>query len=77
VWIHLPAGSAVYPGGFAKDLRVTLGGELQLTLGPARVGVADAILPADMVPAVDARLEAGFADAAQDSGAAAADIRAR
>src|SRR3954467_4061612 len=60
----------------AKHLAKARTGELHLALGPRRVPARDEVLPLDVVPAMDADLEACIAHPAHDLRAARADVRA-
>ena len=60
----------------AKHLAKTRTGQLHLVLGPGRVPAGDKVLPFDVVPAVDADLEARIAHAAHGLRAPRADVRA-
>jgi hypothetical protein len=77
VLIHLPTGSTMDRRGGVEEIRVTVDRQHHLPFGPRPILATDAILPAYVVPAVDARLEAGIADAAQEVGATPADVRSR
>ena len=76
VHVHLPSRGAVRARRLAKDLRVALACTLHLGVRPALVGAGDAVLPADVVPAVDARLVPRVAHALHDVACPLADVGA-
>ena len=59
VLVHLPAGGAVGLRIGREDVGEAIAGALHLGARPGRVRRGDAVLPADVVPRVDAGLEAG------------------
>jgi hypothetical protein len=74
VHVHLPAGGAVGEWRRTEDFDVAVAGALHLGARPRGVGAGHAILPADVVPGVDARLETRVAGRAHDIGRAPADV---
>src|SRR5436190_13256962 len=72
--VQLPAGGAPGARRLAEYVLETPRGAFHLALGPAGVAPHHKILPAHMVPAVHADLEAAAAHRAHDIRAAAADI---
>ena len=76
VAVHLPAGGAVHPRRLAEDLGEALAGPVHLGARPFLVGLADAVLPAHVIPGVHAHLEAGIAHRPHHVRAALADIGA-
>ena len=65
VRVDLPAGRASVLGALAEDRLEALARAPHLALGPGRVARGDVVLPAHVVPAVHADLEAGVAHRAQ------------
>ncbi len=77
VGVHLPAGGAVRARRDAEDLVESLDRPAHLLPRPVAVPGRDIVLPQDVVVTVDADLEAGVSDAAQDVRAGAADVGPR
>src|SRR3989338_2972477 len=75
VAVRLPTGGGMGMRRFAENLLVTFHRALQLAPCPRFILVRHMILPADMVVAMNAGLEARIAHAAHNVGAFPADVR--
>src|SRR6267142_3569554 len=75
--VGLPAGCSPGSGNFPENRFETLAGEPHLALGPDGIAAGDVVLPAHVVPAVDADLETRVARRAHRVRALAADVRPR
>src|SRR3989442_3471301 len=75
--VGLQAGGSRGPGNFPEHRFETLAGEPHLALGPGGIAPGDIILPAHVVPAVDADLETRVPRRAHRVRALAADVRPR
>ncbi len=75
--VHLPARGAVRERRRPEDVGIAVAGALHLGARPRGVGASDAVLPAHVVPGVDACLEPGIARRPHDVGRPPADVGAR
>src|SRR5438132_13906261 len=75
--VHLPSRGAVRAWLGFEDVDETLARVLHLFRGPPRIRSEHAVLPLDVVPAMDAHLESGIANVSHHVGASASDVRAR
>src|SRR5438067_1098976 len=75
VVIDLPAGCAVHDGRAVEDLRELIAGERELAPGPPLARPAHPVLPAHVIEAVHAHLEAAARDILKLCAAPAADVR--
>src|SRR3989442_15605200 len=75
--VGLQAGGSRGPGNFPESRFETRAGEPHLALGPGGIAAGDVILPAHVVPAVDADLETRVPRRAHRVRALAADVRPR
>src|SRR5450759_5875094 len=75
--VHLPAGGAVRQRGLLEDVGKPRACKLHLLTRPHGAGAVEPVLPLDVVPAMDADVEALIAYAAHDVARPSADIGSR
>src|SRR5438046_7514912 len=75
--VHLPARGTVRQRRLFEDFGKPLAREMHLLSGPFGAGAVEPVLPLDVVPAMDADVEALIAYAAHDVARPSADVGSR